>query len=243
MYPALKSGQYIVCSTGHPLETGMIIVARKDDKEIIKRLIRSQHNQIWLEGDNALQSTDSRQFGWIDKSDILGVMKYTLPIAQKPRKVRVSYAPILGWAATFILTLFSLIHLFRIDTFVPELAIVFGGNQAVTLWVASFVVTMQVFALPFLMRMTLSQLAQYVSGAFAIIVPLFWLLIALWTYGTTQSTAQLGEFVDLPSSLLLIFANAVWLAFSFYTIWALGYDKRADAQHTFVDKVLGRLSK
>jgi nickel-type superoxide dismutase maturation protease len=243
MKPALRDGQAIVGVTGSDVLVGNIVVVAHAGKELIKRVIHIDKNKVWIEGDNVSHSTDSRHFGWIAKSDILGTMKYTLPIAQDPPKLRTKQGPIFGWIAAVILIVFSLVHLFRIDTFVPELSLALGSNQTLTLWVASILVSMEVFALPFLMRMRLSPLAQYVSGAFAVIVPLVWLLISIWTFGTNSSTAQLGEFVSLPSSWVLILTNLLWLVFSYYTIWALGYDHRANEKQSFLNKWLNRLSK
>lgn len=243
MKPALDHGQIMVGSTARRTIPGTIVIAMRANKEIVKRVIHENDHQVWLEGDNVAESTDSRNFGWINKSDILGHMKHTLPLAQDPPKVRNRRGSLFGWVAAGILIIFSLVHLFRIDTFVPELAMVFDGNQTLTLCVAALLVSMQVFALPFLMRMRLSPLAQYVSGGFAVLVPLFWLLVAVWTYGSSQSTAQLGEFVDVPSSAILILVNLVWLTFSYYTIWALGYDNRPETKYSFADRLFARLSK
>lgn len=245
MAPALGDGQVIVGVTGRAVYVGdvVVVVVARDKKELIKRVIHTDKNKVWIEGDNVSRSTDSRHFGWIAKSDILGSMKYTLPIAQDPPKLRTKQGPMLGWIAAVILIVSSLVHLFRIDTFVPELSLALGSNQTLTLWIASILVSMEVFALPFLMRMRLSTLAQYVSGAFAVVVPLVWLLISIWTFGSNSSTAQLGEFVSLPSSWVLIVVNLVWLTFSYYTIWALGYDHRPNEKKSFVNTWLSRLSK
>jgi signal peptidase I len=243
MKPLLSDGQLIVGLTGKVVRLGDIVVVDHSGKEIIKRVSQLKSEKVWVVGDNTSHSTDSRHFGWIAKSDILGIMKYTLPIAQDPPKLRTKQGPVLGWIAAGILIIFALVHLFRIDTFVPELSLALGSNQTLTLWVASILVSMEVFALPFLMRMRLSPLAQYVSGAFAALVPLVWLLISIWTFGLNTSTAQLGEFVSLPSSWVLILANLAWLVFSYYAIWALGYDHRPNEKRSLVNKWLSRLSK
>ena len=224
MVPSLRPRQIIVGISPAKIQKNEVVVVDRKGREIIKRITKISGDKVWVEGDNPAHSTDSRDFGWVNKSDILGSMKHTFPVAIEPPKVRNARAPLLGWIAAAILILFALVHLFRIDTFVPELALVFDGDNTTTFWIASMLVSMEVFALPFLMRMRLSPLAQYVSGAFAVIVPLTWLLIAIWTAGTGVSTAQLGEFVSLPGSVLLIVVNSLWLAFSYYTIWALGYD-------------------
>ncbi len=243
MLPYLQDGQTVVGSSRLRYQVGDIVIIQKNGKEMIKRLKKIEKNRVWIEGDNTSGSTDSRQFGWIDKSDILGGMKYKLPLAAAPPKLRAKHGVILGWIAATVLIAFSLLHLFRIDTFVPELARVFNNNADLAFWASALIITMEVFALPFLMQMRLSPLAQYVSGAFVVMVPLFWLLVSVWTFGLSVSTAQLGEFVNLPSSWLLVAANVVWLLFSYYVIWALGYDRKPNEKQTFVTKFFSRLSK
>lgn len=243
MKPALHDGQVIAGFSGQAFRVGDVVVVDHGGKELIKRVIRTDHGKVWVEGDNLSHSTDSRHFGWIAKSDILGTMKYIIPVAQDPPAVRTKQGPLLGWIAAVILIVFSLVHLFRIDTFVPELALALGSTQMLTLWAATIIISMEVFALPFLMRMRLSPLAQHVSGSFAVLVPLVWLLIAIWTFGTNTSTAQLGEFVSLPGNWLLILVNIIWLKYSYYTIWALGYDHRPNEKQSILNKWLTRLSK
>ncbi len=243
MEPTLMPGQIIVGMSNVLVHIGDIVILLRNDTEIIKRVTQIKKYNVWVEGDNPALSTDSRDFGWISKKDILGIMKYKLPIATDPPKLRVKRGPLLGWIAAVIMIGFALVHLFRIDTFIPELAMVFDNNQDLAQVFAAGIVTMEVFALPFLMRMRLSPLAHYVSGALAVIVPLKWLLISVWMYGADYSTAQLGEFVALPSNWLLVGANFVWLVFSYYTIWALGYDHRPNEKQSVLSKWLTRLSK
>ncbi len=243
MLPYLRDGQIVIGSSRLRYRVGDIVIIQKNGKEIIKRLKKIEKNRVWIEGDNRSGSTDSRQFGWIDKSDILGGMKYNLPLAVAPPRLRAKHGIMLGWGAAVILIIFSLVHLFRIDTFVPEMSRVFNNSVGLAFWASALIVTMEVFALPFLMRMRLSPLAQYVSGAFVVMVPLFWLLVSVWTFGLSISTAQLGEFVSLPSSWVLLAANIVWLLFSYYVIWALGYDRKPNEKQTFVTQFFSRLSK
>lgn len=138
--------------------------------------------------------------------------------------LRHRYGAYFGWGSAIIMIVFAVVHLFRVDTFVPELAKALDISRDTAGFAAGVIVCMEVFALPFLMRMKLSALAQYISGAFSVIVPLVWLLISIWTSGVAVSTAQFGEFRYLESSWWLIAANSVWLGYSLYTLWALGYD-------------------
>lgn len=228
MYPTLRPGSLIVGSTRVIFRVGSVVIANVADREVIKRVAKIDADRVWLEGDNPSASTDSRQYGSIKKSVIIGVMKYTLPLSTPAPKLRHPYGEYMGWAAAIIITLFSVIHLFRIDTFVPELQMVFRFNRTTTplLIVTCLIVCAEVFSLPFLFRMRLSPLARYVSGALSVLVPLFWLLVSIWTLNQGVSTAQLGEFVALPSTWLLVLANTAWLILGCLTLWALGYDEK-----------------
>lgn len=44
----------------------------RDKKVLIKRIKKVENNSYFVVGDNKLHSTDSRQFGMIVKSDIIG---------------------------------------------------------------------------------------------------------------------------------------------------------------------------
>ncbi len=244
MSPRLRPGDVIIGVVSKKYRVGDIVIVNNGEREVIKRIKRIEPKGIWIVGDNSAHSTDSRHFGLISKSAILGVMKHSFPIkAVDPPKVRLVRAPLMGWIAAAIVAGFAVIHLFRIDTFVPELQAALAVERTAAAWIAATIVCAEVFALPFLMRMRLSPLAQYVSGALAIIVPLFWTLIAIWTYGIPVSTAQLGEFKALGSSLPLIAANLAWVIYTFVTIWALGYDHRANEKQSVIGRILTRLSK
>ncbi len=225
MLPHLLPGHIIVGSTRSQWQKGDVVIAQVRGREVIKRVRKIRGDRIWLQGDNHAASTDSRQYGSIDKSAILGSMKYSLPSSKPAPKLRHRYGAYMGWAAALILIAFAIIHLFRIDTFIPELQRALGNNRVMTLMLGSWIVVAEVFALPFLFRMRLSRLAQYISGALSVLAPLFWMLVAIWTINQGVSTAQLGEFHSLPSTWLLVVANALWLVFAYGTIWALGYDE------------------
>lgn len=59
---------------------GDIVVARepRDGKIIIKRVIKIENSKYHIEGDNKTASTDSRDFGLIDKDDIIGKVIFVL---------------------------------------------------------------------------------------------------------------------------------------------------------------------
>jgi SOS-response transcriptional repressor LexA len=76
MLPTLKEGQEVVCYrwayTKNPPKVDDIVVAKIKDLEIIKRVIFVRDDEVYLQGDNEHQSTDSRNFGWINNRQIVG---------------------------------------------------------------------------------------------------------------------------------------------------------------------------
>lgn len=75
MLPTLKPSQdVLVLHWFYNLRVGDIVVIKKDGEEMIKRISKflDRQNLIFVLGDNEKESTDSRNFGWINKKDIIG---------------------------------------------------------------------------------------------------------------------------------------------------------------------------
>ena len=72
MSPNLKPGQIVVgWNHGEP-RVGEIIIFQHDGLEKVKRIDQIENGKFFVLGDNLTESTDSRQFGLIDHSQILG---------------------------------------------------------------------------------------------------------------------------------------------------------------------------
>lgn len=76
MFPALKPGQDILVFKwayffSQP-KIGDIVVIRKDGKDLVKRIHNISGQEYFVQGDNQKESTDSRTFGTIKKSQITG---------------------------------------------------------------------------------------------------------------------------------------------------------------------------
>lgn len=223
MSPSIVAGSMVVGIKKTP-NINDIVIARVKNKEVIKRVRSIDNDAVFLVGDNSLESTDSREYGSINKSDILAVVMVTIPKATKAPALKKPYGLWVSLLSAVIIILFALIHLFRIDTFLPELNIAVPGGYDTARILAVAIVTSEVFAVPILLRMRLSPLARFTSGILVILVPLVWLLIAMWNHGLDVSTAQLGEFYSLPSSTFLITTNLLWLALNTFALWTLNFD-------------------
>ncbi len=90
MYPALKPGQFILIDSWaygdkHPAPGDVVVFRHVDtDKTLVKRIANwpdgklQQNNLLYLLGDNANHSRDSRMFGGVKLDDIIGQVKMVL---------------------------------------------------------------------------------------------------------------------------------------------------------------------
>ncbi len=76
MLPTLKPGQDVLCFNWAYIfsrpKIGDIVVIRHQGKEIIKRIQKAHDREYFVEGDNKEESVDSRNFGPIEKQEIIG---------------------------------------------------------------------------------------------------------------------------------------------------------------------------
>lgn len=73
MYPTLKEGQEVLTFNWNKPKVRDIVVM-KDQK--IKRVQKIIGNKVYLVGDNKTESTDSRHFGPVDISQVIGKVIY-----------------------------------------------------------------------------------------------------------------------------------------------------------------------
>jgi len=224
MSPTLQSGDIVVVRRRLP-KTGQLVLANAEGRQVIKRVEKIDRGRYYLVGDNREASTDSRHYGAVKKDAILGTIMMKLPKAVAPPKLVKPYGVWLGRVAAVVLAGMSLIHLFRIDTFIPILDAALPSGQGFATTIALLVVLSEVFAIPFALRMKLSPLAHIVSGALMVFAPLWWVAISIMTIGLADNTGQLGEFVVTPASWLVLGINIAWVLFSYYTLYTLGYDQ------------------
>lgn len=221
MRPTLNDGDIVVVwrSSARP---GRIVLARQGGREVVKRLERLEAEYAYIVGDNTYESYDSRHYGKVARSGILGVVMIVLPKAINPPKLVKPYGIWLGRLAALLLTTAALLHLYRIDTFIPLLDDALPGGGGFASVAALLIILTEIFAIPFTLRMKLSPLGHFVSGTLVVLAPFWWVLVGIWTLGVAD-TAQLGEFIAAPSTVALLALNVGFVLFAYLTLYTLGY--------------------
>jgi nickel-type superoxide dismutase maturation protease len=74
MKPTLRNGQAILVHNGRNFRRGQVVVAHVGSREVVKRIQRVENGRIFLQGDNADESTDSREYGSIIDTSIAGIV-------------------------------------------------------------------------------------------------------------------------------------------------------------------------
>jgi hypothetical protein len=132
--------------------------------------------------------------------------------APTPRSEAVKWG---AWVYAGILVSMVLLQLFAFEKFLPliEAYGIPGGDG-----VAALIVVLEVFSLPFLLRMPLSPLARICSMAGSMIVPLAWFALGALAFALGLANAGiLGPKVNTPAAMQIILAVllgglAMWTA-------------------------------
>ncbi len=70
MLPTLSPGQLVLGWSRFRPRVGDVVVAQQN-RRLVKRVRAIKGESLWLEGDNAGYSTDSRSFGYLPKSAVI----------------------------------------------------------------------------------------------------------------------------------------------------------------------------
>ena len=92
MSPTYNDGDWLLVKWLEPdqikqIPLGLVVVVERMDRPgilMVKRLQKSHGELYWVEGDNP-QSTDSRRWGWIGESEIVGVVKFRIKSQSNPK--------------------------------------------------------------------------------------------------------------------------------------------------------------
>lgn len=146
------------------------------------------------------------------------------PLAKTPLAERVAVAV----AGLFVVLAVG--QLFEFENFPSTLYDMWlpGVSQGISVLVAALVVTFEILAVPFLLRMRLSPLMRVVSMVAGWLVGVWWLAVLTWQNlnpAALTNNGLLGSTADLPIgwwSVTLMLGVGVLIAWSSWGLWPLG---------------------
>ena len=73
MQPTISEGSIVIFERWKQArKEGDVVIVKMDEGQIIKRIDKIEEEQVYLLGDNLEKSVDSRTFGFVDQSRIVG---------------------------------------------------------------------------------------------------------------------------------------------------------------------------
>lgn len=102
-----------------------------------------------------------------------------------------------------------------------------GMNQGLSVLVAGLVVTLEILAIPFLLRMRLSPLMRIVSMVAGWVVAVWWLVVLTWQNvnpAALTNNGLLGSTAELPIgwwSVTLMLGVGILIVWSSWGLWPL----------------------
>lgn len=78
MEPTFSEGDRVLVSVWGRLKEDDVVVVHHNDQKHLKRITSIEEDGFHVEGDNKERSTDSRDYGFVEKKDIVGkvIAKY-----------------------------------------------------------------------------------------------------------------------------------------------------------------------
>lgn len=131
------------------------------------------------------------------------------PTAVQALEPKSQTAKVVAWIYTGILTIMAVSQLFAFEDFVPLFHdMAFPGGDGTGSLLAGLIVFSEIFAIPFLLRMSLSPLMRWFSLVLGLYVPLVWLFVSYWLVsvhpGITANAGILGTKVHISASVQLV---------------------------------------
>lgn len=125
-------------------------------------------------------------------------------------------------------------QLFGFEKFIPVIeSYQLPGGHVTAVTLASLIVVLEVFALPFLLRMRLSPLMRLLSMACGILVGTTWLKLIFWTNFADTAVLNAGFFgtrMSIPLGGWAVIYPLLLLLLAGWSIWGLGPWRKSPSQ-------------
>lgn len=74
MVPAYPHGKLVFARRRKGVQIGDVVIVKHHNMELIKRVTQLSSERVFVVGDNPNNSTDSRHYGWLPLSSIMGIV-------------------------------------------------------------------------------------------------------------------------------------------------------------------------
>ncbi|HSE61898.1 MAG TPA: S26 family signal peptidase [Candidatus Saccharimonadales bacterium] len=74
MAPAYTPGRLVFAARLRKPRVGDVVIVRHHHLELIKRISQIEDGRVYLLGDNPMESTDSRHYGWLPLASVQGIV-------------------------------------------------------------------------------------------------------------------------------------------------------------------------
>ena len=140
-------------------------------------------------------------------------------------KLKAEYVKYLSWTYALIVTVMVVLQLFAFEDFIPLLGeYILPSGLTTPTFVAVLIVAVEVFALPFLLHMSLSPLMRWLSLVCGLAVAGAWVklsLWALWNDNILENSGLLGSKIAVPGGWLAALISFGLLALALVCIWGM----------------------
>lgn len=147
--------------------------------------------------------------------------------ASEPRSTTVKVVAIIYAAVLVVMAVSQLFTFEEFTAHMQQLKLPLGEFGSYAL--APLIVVAEVFAIPFLLRMTLSPAFRYVSMFLGIVAASLWLFISLsltLVASTVENVGLLGTLVNLAPGWLTVLLSLALFVFAVYSAWGLWPNKK-----------------
>jgi hypothetical protein len=127
------------------------------------------------------------------------------------------------WAALLAVT-----QMVSFEDFVEGLRQYKLGGESTTLVIAVGMIGLEIFAVPFLLRLSLSRAARFVSALCAMLLPYAWAILTLHAFlinATVDNAAYFGGFLEFGVGGLAVTLDIAWMIVVGLSFQAIGGTK------------------
>lgn len=155
-----------------------------------------------------------------------------LPKAVKSTPIKSMQTRVVAIAYVVILVVLAFAQLYSFEDFFGVFDAYRLGGATLSAFLGSLIVFIEVFAIPALLSMALSPLMRVVSLSFAIVAPMFWLILVGHAVlnDLTINSGLLGTVKDVPTGMVSLFGCLVLYAFAIYVVYRMTIVQRRHAK-------------